>query len=175
MSYSLINRNADLKKLRDEGFEVEVRSGFLLVHSVPYVNSLGHTALGTLASDLTLAGDLTHAPGGTHVAYFVGDHPCDSQGAEIAPIKHASGSFPLVDGIVASHSFSNKPEGGYRDYHHKMSRYIDIISAPAQSRDSSLTARTFKRVEADPQSSVFAYIDTASSRAGIELIGRAHV
>jgi hypothetical protein len=168
MSYSLINRNADLKRLRDEGFEVEVRSGFLLVHSVPYVNSQGHTALGILASDLALAGDLTHAPGGTHVAYFIGDHPCDLQGAEIGPIKHSTGSFPLVDGLVASHSFSNKPATGYTDYHHKMARYIEIISAPAQARDPSLTARTFKRVEVDPQSSVFAYIDTASSRAGIE-------
>lgn len=172
MSYSLINRNPDLKRLRDEGFEVEVRSGFLLIHSVPYVNPRGETALGILVTDLALAGDLTHAPGGTHVAYFVGDHPCDQQGVEISPIKHSSGSFPMAEGVVASHSFSNKPEGGYRDYHHKMTRYIEIISAPARARDPSVSAQTFKRIESDPETSVFAYIDTASSRAGIELTAK---
>lgn len=167
MSHSLISRSPDLKRLRDEGYEVEVRAGYLLVHSVPYVNALGETAFGTLVSDLVLAGDVT-ATGGTHVAYFVGDHPCNLAGAQIVQIKYSSGAMPLPGDIVAQHSFSNKPSTGYRDYHHKMTRYIEIISAPARSRDPSLVATTFKRVDAEPEQSVFAYVDTASSRAGID-------
>ena len=65
MSHSLISRSPDLKRLRDEGYEVEVRAGYLFVHSVPYVNALGETAFGTLASDLVLAGDVTSAGGTT--------------------------------------------------------------------------------------------------------------
>ena len=133
MSHSLISRSPDLKRLRDEGYEVEVRVGYLFVHSVPYVNALGETAFGTLASDLVLADDVTSA-GGTHVAYFVGDHPCDLAGAQIVQIKHSTASTPLAGDIVAQHSLSNKPAGGYRDYHHKMTRYIEIISAPARAR-----------------------------------------
>lgn len=167
MSHSLISRSPDLKRLRDEGYEVEVRAGYLLVHSVPYVNAQGETALGMLVSDLALAGDVTSA-GGSHIAHFVGDHPCDLAGAQIVQIKHATANFPLAGGIVAQHAFSNKPVGGYRDYHHKMTRYIEIISAPARSRDPNVTATTFKRIETDPGQSVFAYIDTASSRAGID-------
>lgn len=169
MSHLLINRSSDLKQLRDEGYEVEVRAGHLLVHSVPYVNSRGETALGTLVSDLTLAGDVTARPG-SHIAHFVGEHPCDLGGAEIIQIKHQTGPIQLAGDIVTNHSFSNKPADGYRDYHHKMSRYVEIISAPARSRDPAMKAQTFRRIDVDPENSVFMYIDTASSRAGIQAI-----
>ena len=167
MSHSLISRSPDLRRLRDEGYEVQVCAGYLLVHSVPYVNAIGETAFGTLVSDLVLAGDVT-TTGGTHVVHFVGDHPCDLAGAQIAQIKHSTGATPLPGDIIAQHSFSNKPPDGYRDYHHKMTRYIEIIGAPARSRDPSVVATTFKRIETEPGQSVFAYVDTASSRAGID-------
>jgi hypothetical protein len=169
MSHSLINRSPDLKRLRDEGYEVEVRAGHLLVHSVPYVNPRGETAFGTLVSDLTLAGDITARPG-SHVAHFVGEHPCDLAGKEIVQIKHTTGLTELAGGIVTNHSFSNKPADGYSDYHHKMTRYIEIICAPARSRDPAVKAQTFRPVVAEPEDSVFRYIDTASSRSGIQAI-----
>ena len=115
--------------LRDEGYEVEVRSGHLLVHGVPYVNAGGVVARGTLVSDLTLAGDAT-APPTNHVAWFVGDHPCDRAGRQITAIKHGTATYRLAEDITAQHAFSNKPTAGYPDYHAKMTRYIEIISAP---------------------------------------------
>ena len=39
MSHLLINRSWDLQKLQNEGYELEIKSGFLLVKGVPYVNS----------------------------------------------------------------------------------------------------------------------------------------
>ena len=36
-----------------------------------------------------LAGEATTTPG-THVALFVGEHPCNKDGTEIAQIKHSS-------------------------------------------------------------------------------------
>ena len=35
MSQPLISRSSDLKRLRDEGYELEVRGNYLLVHSIP--------------------------------------------------------------------------------------------------------------------------------------------
>lgn len=166
MSHELISRSADLRQLQDEGYEVEVRSNHLLIHSVPYLNSRGVVGRGTLVSDLTLAGDVTTTPG-NHVAWFVGEHPCQKDGREIPQIKHTSQSTQLAQDIVVNHSFSNKPAQGYANYHQKMTRYIDIVSAPAQSVDPTATARTFKPVAALPEQSVFEYLDTASSRAGI--------
>lgn len=169
MSHELISRSADLRQLRDEGYEVEVRSNHLLIHSVPYLNSRGVVDRGTLVSDLTLAGDVTTSPG-SHVVWFAGEHPRQKDGKEIPQIKHASQTTQLAQDIVVHHSFSNKPPQGYANYHQKMTRYIDIISAPAQSIDPAATARTFKPVVGSPDQSVFEYIDTASSRAGISAI-----
>jgi hypothetical protein len=118
---------------------------------------------------LTLTGDETTTPG-THVAYFVGDHPCNQDGSEIAQIRHSSGPFQLTQDLTANFSFSNKPTGGYLNYFDKMTRYIEMISAPARSLDHTVTAFTYIPVEGGPEESVFNYLDTASSRAGIAVI-----
>ena len=129
MSQKLINRSPDLTKLRNEGFEVEIKAAYLIISSVPYVNSNKEIKFGTLISDLTLAGDKAIKPK-THVVYFIGEHPCHKDGAEIEQIKYSSNNQQLSCGVIANHSFSNKPTNGYIDYHEKMTMYVDIISSP---------------------------------------------
>jgi tRNA A37 threonylcarbamoyladenosine dehydratase len=169
MSQELINRNPDLKRLRDEGYEVEIRATYLLVHSIPYVNSRREICRATLISTLQLAGDQTANPS-DHVTLFTGDHPCNKDGSEISQIKHSSPNQTLAPDIVARHLFSNKPPNGYSNYYEKMTRYAQIISAPAQSLDPGVSAKTHKVVESHGDESVFQYLDTASSRAGIKAI-----
>ena len=74
MSQRPINRSADLKKLRDEGYDLEIRSGCLLVKDVPYVNSRKEVKRGILVMKLVLADD-RDGPARYHVAYFAGEHP----------------------------------------------------------------------------------------------------
>jgi hypothetical protein len=169
MQNALISRSADLLRLRDEGYGVEVRSGYLLIHGIPYVNANREVARGALVSDLTLAGDCTTRPG-NHVTWFVGDHPCDRNGREIAAIKHGSAPYQLTTGVAAQHAFSNKPAAGYPDYHAKMTRYIEIIEAPARSLQPGVTARTYTPIASEEPDSPFLYIDSASSRAGITAV-----
>ena len=166
MSHSLINRSADLKRLEDEGYEVEVRSGLLLLKHIPYVTESGSIKYGTLVSELSLAGDTTTRPG-THVVMFAGGMPCDPQGRPLIQISHSSGRKQLAEGLAVNHSFSSKPSEGYADYYQKMTTYEAIIAGPAQSIDASVTAKTFAVVEALDEDSPFCYMDTASSRAGI--------
>jgi hypothetical protein len=160
-----------LKRLRDEGYQVEIRSAHLLVHGIPYVNSRRTVARGVLVSTLTLAGDTTGPPD-THMAYFIGDYPCNADGLEIDQIRNSSREFRLGDQLTANHWFSSKPTDGgvqrsYSDYYEKMTTYATIISSPASSIDPAATPKTFAPVPADTDDSVFAYLDTASSRAGI--------
>ena len=89
MSQRLISRSPDLKRLRDEGYDLEIRSGHLLVKDVPYVNSRREIKRGILVSTLTMAGDVTTRPD-NHVAYFMGEHPCREDGKEIEQIKNES-------------------------------------------------------------------------------------
>jgi hypothetical protein len=122
--------------------------------SVPYVNAQREVKRGTLVSELTLAGDVTAAPK-THVAFFIGDHPCNKDGSEIGQIKHGSGNQDLGDGLVVNHSFSNKPKDGYPDYYAKMTRYIEVISHPARAdierlRDMAETRRRPDQHSAGP-------------------------
>ncbi len=169
MSHRLISRNPDLKRLRDEGYNVEVKSNYLLVNCVPYVNSRKEVKWGTLVSELTMAGEATATPG-THVALFVGEHPCNKDGTEILQIKHSTANQDLGNGLVVNHSFSNKPATGYPDYYAKMTRYVEIISNPAKAIDPSLTAKQFSPVPPGEEETVFNYFDTASSRAGITAV-----
>jgi hypothetical protein len=166
MSQQLISRSPDLKKLRDEGYTVEVRDAHLLIHNVPYANSHREVKFGTLVSTLCLAGDATHQPD-THVAYFTGDAPCTAAGVPIQQIKHSDSPAQLTESIHVSRSFSNKPKDGYRDYHHKMSTYASILSGPAEAIDPSVTAKSFIAIKSDTPDTPHHYVDTASSRAGI--------
>jgi predicted ThiF/HesA family dinucleotide-utilizing enzyme len=141
-----------------------------LVHGIPYVNSRREVVTGTLISTLTLAGERTQTPD-THVAYFAGEHPCNVDGTEISQIKHGSSRIALGEQLTADHSFSSKPKsGGYKDYYEKMVRYATIISSPAFSIKPDVTAKTFRPVGPDEEGSVFTYLDTASSRAGISAL-----
>ncbi len=166
MSRSPISRSPDLKALVDDGYDVGLVSGHLAIRDVPYVNSRGQVKLGVLVSTLDLAGDVTTRPS-THVAMFAGEHPCDRNGCELAKIKHGSDRQEISDGLAIDHSFSSKPADGYRDYHHKMTTYVAIIASPAEAIDPSATARPRRVIEPDDPGTVFKYLDTASSRAGI--------
>jgi hypothetical protein len=166
MSEQLISRSDDLRQLREEGYELEIRAGHLLIGHVPYVNSERQVKLGKLVSTLTLAGDVTARPD-THVVTFIGDMPCDREGNALNRILAGSDRQQLADGFFVDHTFSSKPTEGYVNYHDKMTAYVRIISAPAQALDPEVTAQTFEVVETPGPDSVFRYLDTASARAGI--------
>ena len=166
MSLQLINHSPDLKRLRDEGYEVEIKSGYLLISHVPYLNSKKEINFGTLVSELTIAGDRTGRPS-THVINFIGEAPCEKNGNIISQIQHSTGDRKIAKGITVNYSFSNKPAAGYNNYYDKITRYVEIISAPVLSIDDTNTAKTFKVIESEESDSVFNYIDTNSSRAEI--------
>jgi molybdopterin/thiamine biosynthesis adenylyltransferase len=171
MSTIPIDRSPDLKQLRQKGFNIDVTSaGFLVVREVPYVNSRREIVRGILASSLDLAGDIT-VPPQDHTAKFVGEYPCDSQGAELAGLRHQSAAFPIGDGLVAQHSFSRKPLQPYADYWEKMTAYVALLGKHVAVIDPEITAKTRQVIEPEPESdSPFNYLDTASARAEINPI-----
>jgi len=170
MSQQLINLSPDLKQLRDEGYELEIKGGYLLIHQIPFVNQKTEIKRGTLVSALDLANNHKTTRPRSHVVYFSGDYPCNKDGSPIEGIRHSSPNKDIASGVRVNHMFSNKPSGGYKDYHEKICRYTEIISAPAKSINQNLTAKTFKVIINDSTDSQFQYIDTHSSRANIEHI-----
>lgn len=173
MSHQLIDRSADLKQLRDEGYDIEIIDGYLVLRDVPYVNSNKEIARGILISKLTLANDTTASPD-DHVMHFAGAYPCHQDGSPIERIRNGDVALKIGDAIVANHTFSAKPQpsGRYENYYTKMSTYVAILAGPAEAIDREVTAKTFRVVRAGEGESVFRYIDTASSRAEISAITR---
>lgn len=169
MSQQLINHSPDLKRLRDEGYEIEVLGGYLLIHHIPFVDQNRQVQFGVLVSTLNLSNNRTTTPD-THVIYFMGDNPCNADGTVITSIQHSNSNTVLNSQIKVNRSFSNKPASGYPDYYEKVKRYTDIISAPAKYIDPSVTEKTFKVIADCSNETVFQYIDTNSSRANIEAI-----
>lgn len=170
MSQELISRNIDLTRLQNEGYELEVRNSIALIHNVPYVNANSQICYGALISPLTLSGDITTRPD-SHVIFFNGEYPCDKYGKPILAIQHSSQKQIHADGIESLHSFSNKPPAGYSDYYEKFTRYIDVISAPAQAIDNSVTACTFRLI-GSMSDSVFEYYDTNTSRSFLHVVSK---
>lgn len=101
--------SADLRALADDGYCPEIRDAHLLVHDVPYATADGRALRGTLVSPLDLANDLT-VPPGTHVVWWIGEHPCRSDGRAMRELTHAGGQ-QLAGAFHADHSCSHKPVG----------------------------------------------------------------
>jgi hypothetical protein len=169
MSRQLVSRSPDLLRLQEEGYDIEIRSSNLLV-KVPYVTADRVVASGLLVSELTTSGDTTTTPS-THVVSFVGatsgDLPCDNLGRILDELIHQRAATSLGDDLVASCTFSHKPEPTYADYYEKMSTYTDMLLGYAQALDPEATTKTFPPIPTDEDESVFRYFDSATSRARI--------
>lgn len=168
MSPQLLARSADLQRLRGEGYNLEVVDGYLVVSDVPYVTDQGQVARGKLVCPLTLSGNETTRPG-DHVMHFIGTTPHQRSGR---PFKFINSNSPavLTSTLTATHMFSSKPDQGYADYYEKVSAYAALLENEARAIEESATARTFAVVLGPADETVFEYIDTASSRAGISAI-----
>jgi hypothetical protein len=163
-----ISRSPDLQKLRDDGYDIAIQAGYLLLREVPYVKPDRTIGRATLISTLDLSNDQTVRPS-THVVQWTGEFPCDSQGAPLANLGSAQNQ-ELGPGLVSRASFSQKPPEGYADYHQKMTSYARMLGDHAQAIDAGATARTYPVIPASAEESVFRYLDTASSRAGIAAV-----
>lgn len=168
MSKPQIAHSPDLKRLRSEGYNISIiGDAFLVMEEVPYVNSARQVKLGKLVSKLELQANITKKPD-DHVVHFIGEYPCNANGAPIEKIRHQSEQTTLAENLVSQHSFSSKPTGGYTDYYDKMTSYAKILYSQANALDPNITPMTFPVVPPDEDDdSPFNYADTASSRAGI--------
>jgi hypothetical protein len=173
MSQRLINLSPDLTQLRDEGYAVEVRDGVLLIHEIPYVNSARKIKYGILVSDLTsVAGEVTVGPIAQHVAYFIGELPCNYDGTPIIGIHNNSNPGQKCGSVDIDHLFSSKPTppAQYANYYEKMVTYITIIVSQAEVIDPTVTAKPLAIAKMEEIESVFNYTDTNSVKSKLSSV-----
>ncbi|MBX9897043.1 MAG: ThiF family adenylyltransferase [Qipengyuania sp.] len=167
MSRRPISLSPDLRRLVEDGYDVDVVAGHLLVRDVPYVDHHRRVRRGTLVSRLDLAGDRT-VPPSDHQAWFAGSLPCDREGRPLLGMLHAHHGRDLGGGLKVDHWLCSRPLGReFSDFHEKMVTFVAQISNHAMAIDPAATARTRRVVAASAEDSPFNYVDTATSRSGI--------
>lgn len=164
MSDAVINLNPDLKRLQNEGYELEVHDGCAIIRNVPYLDADGTIQRGILVSPLNMRGD-TVKYNNDHVILFQGTYPHRKSGDRMEALFHSKAEKTIA-GISVNMQFSNKPVGGYKDYYEKFTRYIEILSSEAKAVDPNVTAATFKKIVSSDDS-VFNYADTNALRADV--------
>ena len=163
MSREPISRREDLQRLVAEGYELQVRSGHLVLHRVPYVTGERTVKYGQLVCPLVETG-----PPPDHTMYFAGEYPCDDTGAPIEALRNNSNRVELAEGLWVDHYFSAKPFGGtYPDYYRKLTHYAQVIGRCATRIDPSAVVRAGRLVLSEDPNDPFVFMETASSRAGI--------
>ena len=166
MSHALIARNADLRKLESEGYTLRiVDDGYLLIENVPYVTVHRDVHEGILVMELTLSDDRTVSPT-THVAHWTGEFPYEASGRKLLALIHeGSRKRSLSKSIPPAYQLSAKPDGGYTDYHHKVTTYVEILNCEARCISPDSTAQQWRVIaDQDDVDSVFHFADTASVR-----------
>lgn len=146
---------------------MSILSGHLVLRDVPYLDEHRRVRRGMIAAPLRLSADRTLPPSG-HQVYFVGMLPFGADGRPLIEMLHQQVRHPIGRGIVAEHMLCSRPvTGEFPDYHQLMTTFVAQVANPAAAVDPSATARRSRIVTDEGESSPFAYIDTASSRAGI--------
>lgn len=166
MSRSPTSRSPDLRRLREEGYEIEIIGGYLIVRHVPYATPDRVVEYGTLLSELRLSDDVAMPPA-DHTVRFDGKAPCDSGGQVLDRLINQTQHMDLGSGLTSEFMFSHKPAAGYPNYYDKMTAYVRILWTQAKAIDREATPLTHKVVEEVVDGSPFRYEDTATSLAGI--------
>jgi hypothetical protein len=166
---TLVDRSPDLSKLVEEGYDIEVRGGNLLVHHVPYVTSEKRVDYCILVSELTTNGTTTIQPG-SHQVWVVGGVPHDHLGNKVKIVLDQPHNYG--EGLLAICSMSGKPNGAMpHDYHHKISNYVVNVLGPyVRKIDPNATHTNYPARISTADESVFKYHDSATSRAGLSAV-----
>lgn len=145
MQQQLINHSPDLKKLQDEGYELEIDGGYLSIRHIPYVDSDRKINFGTLVCVLTMTSTTRTGQPRDHTIFFSGEKPCDANGNALEAIINNSDRQKLSDTIIVDHYFSSRPAAGnYPDFYEKVSTYARILGSQAQSIDNRVTWKPLK-------------------------------
>ncbi|GAA1069513.1 ThiF family adenylyltransferase [Mycobacterium cookii] len=170
MSTAPLGPDADLRRLLDDGHDISVIDGHLVVKRVPYVTTDKVVAYGFLAYPVTVSGD-SIVSGTDHRIWFGGSAPCNEVGNPFA-FANAE-TLTISPDLTANFMLSSKPgPQGYPSEYEKVTAYVRMLTHPAMALDAAVTATpgaAWQQVEGDLP---FRYRDTATTRAGLSVIAQ---
>lgn len=106
MPTALLARDPDLTRLLDDGYDVVVHAGHIIVRHIPYVTENRTVEHGFLAYPVTISGDRL-VSGTDHRIWFSGSAPCDEHGRPLALANPET--RVIAEGMQANFMLSSKP------------------------------------------------------------------
>ena len=182
MSHSRISRNADLTALVEDGYNIDIIGGYLLVRNIPYVTETGDIRTGDIVSTLELQGENTASPLSDHTVWWTGQMP---HYADRTSMKDAICSNvwtkgrSMGNGLEAYSRWSIKPrhKGGhraYRDQKEKIDTYVNEITGQADVLRPGVLEAAKSGAESEVAiQSRFKYLDMNAFRSGTRGIEQA--
>lgn len=146
MQQQLISLNPDLNRLQEEGYDIEVKGGHLVVRQIPYATPSKNVAYGTLVCVLNYVTPTKISRPPDHTIFFCGETPCNADGQPLVAIINNSNRQQLTNELLVTHYFSSKPSSGtYPTYYEKIRTYAEILSINAKAIDIQVTTKPFKK------------------------------
>jgi len=151
--------------LLDEGYEVAIQGGHLVIQHVPYLDSNLEVRYGFLAYPVSVSGDEIVSQT-DHRIWFGGSQPHSALGKPL--VLASPETRPIDTDLTATFMLSSKPaSGSYDDQFSKVMSYVQILEHQAQAIDPTVTAQTGASWNVVEEQSPFVYRDTMTSRAGL--------
>ena len=165
MSHTKIALDPHLRKLRDEGYDLEVRANHLLVHAMPYVTTAKEVAYGVLAMPLNMVGDDVRTAAQPH-GQVLRRVPMRGRW-QATTIVTGSDQEDWGSGPVTVHQMSGRPPEPDKNYYDKVTRYEHSLLPEPRVIKPDATVRLLAVKEMKADESVFHYADNGVARAGL--------
>lgn len=167
MSHPRISLSPDFAKLQNEGFDIEVRGGYFVVHHVPFLGKDGELQFGDLRINLRMAGNEI-APPTVHTAYWWKERPCLESGEVVPSLGDIRENADFGNGLIPCIMFSLYPDNGmYKSYYDKAINYYNTIAGPALHKFPNALRQVEAKLVVPDEESSLKYIDTNSSKSNL--------
>lgn len=153
-----------IRRLVNDGYDMVLSHGHLVVRRLPYLSPSGLRRDGRLVLPVTHAGGVV-TDATDHRIWFAGAEPCDDNGAALATGGQAHG---FGNGETADYMLSFKPpSGAYANLFDKIKQYSHILLGAARQVDASVAATPGGSVQVVPDDLPLVYSDTNTARVGL--------
>ena len=167
MSHPLISLNSDFTRLQDEGYDIEVRGGYFLIHHVPFLGKNGMLQFGDLRINLRMSGSQILPPS-VHTAYWRKERPCLESGDYVPSLGDLRENTDFGNGLCSAFMFSLYPDNGmYKSYYDKAVNYYNTIAGPALHKFPDALREVEAKLVLPEEESSLKYVDTNSSKSNL--------
>lgn len=161
-----------IQRLVEEGHEVTIDGGYLIVDRIPYVTSAREIAWGALICPYRNVDGVPQLDN-DHQCWFTGAMPHCADGTSLEFPLNSRKEAQTVAGRPVQMRFSNKPEpiGDFFDNHYnKVTHYIRKLSRHARDIDPAVSATSVGSYRRRGVPSVFHYANDAIALGGLDEI-----